>query len=303
MTPDGYAPCETFRKMIEAVSLWEGVDNEWRSLKVFDRTEEGAIVEQYGHLTTNHLLDATKSYCAPSESIWSDMAFHCWHTAGGEPFRGLEGATVIARGERWWGEHEGDHRYRGAAELAIWERAPFSVLDIAEFGPDVMRWNSYVEENLEILTTGIFQIIDTLRPESMKVYDGFGDFLPVNANMAYYRDEAEVIADLRFMADLWEYGDPLRNIQPMKTGYTRRDRGILGALRGEVAREGLWLRLTDGLPFVNRVTTAMVREVLKSKRYDYYAMTAGFTVLEYPGYMNSYLHNFYLDILDAAADS
>jgi hypothetical protein len=303
MPPGQREPCEIFKKMVQAISLWEGAGNEWRSLKVFDRKEESAVVEQYGSLSAGHLLSATRTYCSSSASIWSDIAFRCWHTAGGEPFRGFEGSTIIARGETWWGEHEGDSRYRGNAELAVWERAPFSILDIAEFGPDVMSWNSYVEENLEILTGGIFQLVDTMRPDSMKVYDGHGDLLPLNANMAYYRDESQVIVDLVFMAELWNNGDHARKIAPLKNGYSRRERGILGAMRSESARERLWNRMTLALAHVDRVTTADVRAVLNSKRYDYYAMAAGFTVLEYPGFMNSYLHNFYLDILESAASS
>lgn len=301
IAPGRYAPCEAFAKMALAVSAWEGADNEWRSLKVFDRQRESALVEQYGGLSTEKILDTTVDFCSPTSSIWSDISFRCWHTAGGEPFRGFEGSTIIARGDQWWGSDEGDRRFRGNAELAVWERAPFSILDVAEFGPEVEEWNSYVEDNLEILTTGIFQIIDALRPESMKVYDGFGEFLPLNANMAYYKDEREVIADLQFMAEIWERGDTLRKIPPLRQGYKGRERSLLSTLRSETARDRIWHRMTEGLAYVDRVTESMVRSVLHSKRYDYYAMAAGFTVLEYPGFMNAYLHNFYLDILELAA--
>jgi hypothetical protein len=301
IAPGRQTPCELFKSMVDAVSVWEGAGNEWRSLKIFDRKDENAVVEHYGTLTARHLTDVSKDYCSDTASIWSDIAFRCWHTAGGEPFRGLEGSTIIARGDAWWGRHEGDRRHRGNAELAVWERAPFSILDIAEFGPGAASWNSYVEENLEILTTGIFQIVDAIRPDSMKVFDGFGDLLPLNANMAYYSDEDQVIADLKMMADVWENGDPSRKIGPLSLGYNRRDRGMLGALRGELAREKLWSRMTIALAYVDRVTPAIVRDVLISKRYDYYAMKTGFTILEYPGFMNSYIHNFYLDILEAAA--
>lgn len=299
LKPGRRSPGDIFAKMVGAMTQWEEAESSWRSLKVFDGALDRCTLERYGSMTSGEMLAATRSVKNPTMSIWSDISFRCWHTAAGNPFQGLEGATVIARGEEWAGRY-GDRRFRGAAEFTVWELAPFKLLDAREFGTAAETWNRHVEENLEILTAGIFRIIETLKPNSMKLYDGFGDFLPLNANMAYYRDEAEVIADLHFMAEIWERGDKEGGLLPLKNARTRRERSFLGALRGEAARERLWKAMTKALRNVDRVTAKTVRRVLDSGRFDYYAMPVGFTMLDHPGYMNSYLHDFFLAVLDEA---
>lgn len=292
------APSEIFAKMVGAMTQWEEAENKFKSVKAFDATTEQYTIERYGTFSAGEMIAATRGVRGRAMSIWSDLSFRCWHTAGGRPFQGIEGSTLIARGSQWWGRHAGDHRLRGNAELTIWERAPFTILDVNEFGPGAESWNAHVEENLEILTSGMFRIIDALKPASMKVYDGFGDFLPLNANMVYYRNEAEVIADLRFMAEIWERGEG--RIPPLKNGYSRENRGVFGALRSEASRERLWRSMMRSLPYHANVTERTVRAVMNSGRFDYYAMPVGFTVLDHPGYMNSYVHEFYLAVLDAA---
>ena len=194
------APSEVMAKMVAAMSQWEEAENEWRSLKVFDGALDHCIVEQYGTMTAGQILAATKTYRAASTSIWSDVSFRCWHTAAGRPFQGVEGATMIVRGDAWLDKQTGDRRLRGNAELAIWERAPFKLLDTREFGSAANNWNRYVEENLEVLTAGIFRLIEALKPISVKVYVGFCDFLPLNSILSYYRSESDVVADVKLLA-------------------------------------------------------------------------------------------------------
>ncbi|HVZ41610.1 MAG TPA: hypothetical protein VHI13_20185 [Candidatus Kapabacteria bacterium] len=302
IAPGKRTPSDIFSKMVAAVSSWEEADNEWKSLKVFDGALDTCVVERYGALTSGEVLAATRQCRSQTLSIWSDLSFRCWHTAAGRPFQGFEGSTIIARGDEWLGRHGADRRLRGNAELSVWERAPFSILDVKEFGPEADAWNRHVEENLEILTAGIFRAIESLKPTSVKVYDGFGEYLPVNANLAYYRNEAEVLADLRFMAEFWERGDGTGQVPPLKFGYNRKHRSLLGALRNEAARERLWRSLTAGLANIGNVTERNVRDVLDSGQFDYYAMPVGFTVLDHPGFMNSYLHDFYLAVLKAPVE-
>lgn len=298
------SPREAFRHMANAVALWSPAsDDEWKDLEIVGQRGDDPHLEMPGPLSTTTVQEATSGVNEAITTISARVPFRCWRFYDGKIERGWNGAWVTC----YETSHVHGQPFLESADFTSWHTGPYNILLHAEHNSYAQDVNRHVEENLEELTVILFDMIDRLQPDSMKVFTDAGLYLPFNAHMAYYKDESMVVDDLQFLSYIWHnavpgYDVPLKAFDPERNPTAFQDYPTVFHLwRDEAARVQLWHELKAVISHVDLVTTEVVRDVVRSGLFDTYTMSSGTTILDYPAFLNAFLDRFYLDILAHAA--
>ena len=292
------SPPEVLCQLARAFAAWPQASGHFEGLKVISGDLHTVSSRIEGRFSNESLCHLTSQIAFSSEDILSTVtSFRCWRFASGLPEPGSVAVIIEAWGETWARRNHEDNRLGGHAALSVMDCGPFCALVDTVENPSRDSINAKVEENLDALTGLFFRMIEALKPSSMKVFTDQGLYLPFNAHFAYYQDEARVLDDVALIADVWERGLPGHHIGPLKN-HRPDDMGpAFHGWRNKSQQQNLWEELSTLLPYAHALTSDDVRQALVSGRFDTYDMPAGFTVLDYPHFINSFLDRFFIELL------
>jgi hypothetical protein len=293
-------PAHLFARLIEVVSAWGEADVPWQGLRVVSGAPRETIHRDDSLLDPGALVAAAARFSGRSQQISSRTSYRCWRFQGRKAEWGSSLAWVEA-----WGDDYG--RIHGEDVRRVWGSATFTIADCGPYCAVIpaedaaaTAVNERVEENLDRLTKLVFRIVEALEPASLKVFTDQGAFLPFNAHLAYYASEARLLEDARLIADVWQRGLPGHQIPPL--GDLADGRSIaFHWWRSDEARRRLMTALGDRIHRVAAITTEDIRRTLAGGEFDNYSMPRGFTLLEFPHFLNAFIDRFFLKLLDDKA--
>jgi hypothetical protein len=291
---------EKFSRMVELVSKWPQIIDDWQELQIVDKNIQNVVLNITDPLSSDDIQQVVRGYNSSTYHLVTGRGFKCWRFKGLQAIPGFLRVQVESWGRDYARRHGRDYRIEGDAALSIQKVGPYCVLLNSTDLPSVQEVNHKVEENLEKLTDLLFSIIDGIKPNSMKVFVDEADYLPFNAHMAYYRDEDLIIKDIELIDEVYQKGMPSYRIKPLKVIDPAGGETALHPWRNEQARRTLQQRLAASLPKLPGVTKESIRHVISSGEFDNYTMPIGVTILEYPDFMNALLDRFYLAVLNAS---
>ncbi|WP_126639069.1 hypothetical protein [Embleya hyalina] len=139
--------------------------------------------------------------------------------------------------------------------------------------------------------------VEELRPVAFKVYTDAGEFLPFNSHMAHFAGPDEVLRDIALIRRLYAVGH--RGLQLPPLGQVG---GILGDFifhlwRTSDQRRRLRCELDQAVALERHADRETVLNAATSGQYILDAEASGFTVSAGPHPLNSFMEQFYLDIL------
>lgn len=291
------APAKLFARLIEVVSVWADGGASWQGLRVVSGPQRETIHRDDSLLDTGALVAAAARFNERSQQLSSRTSYRCWRFQGRKADLGSSLAWLEA-----WGDDYG--RIHGEEVRRVWGSAAFTIADCGPYCAVVpaedaaaTAVNERVEENLDRLTTLVFRIVEALEPAAVKVFTDQGAFLPFNAHLAYYSSEVKLLEDVRLIADVWQRGLPGHQIPPL--GDLTDGRSIaFHWWRNDEARRRLMTALGDRIHRIAAISTEDIRQTLAGGDFDNYSMPRGFTLLEFPHFLNAFIDRFFLKLLD-----
>jgi hypothetical protein len=158
-----------------------------------------------------------------------------------------------------------------------------------------------VEQYLEQLTQLLLSLIKTLDPASVVVYTGDGMRHPLNAHALWFPNRAAILDCLALIALLWRDGCPAWKLKPLVQPESVNDSWALHEWRTDEQRRTLWQRLADNIEHYTSVSSDTVDRVLSGGKFDFYEAGEGLLLLNYPYFMNGFVDEFFLALLEASS--
>jgi hypothetical protein len=288
------SPGPTFATLLQTIAAHSSWRGQWQKLQIYSGTLANVVRREQADLSTAEAVTAAAPHTSASERISITTSVRAWRFEGNKSSDAAVAMIVEAAGAAFGGT---DPRVRGGAMMSATHAGPFCAIVGKDDQLEVAEVNAHVEENLERMMNLLSHCVEALQPRSMKVYTDAGMFLPFNAHAAYFRDAQAVLDDLRWMEEVWHKGLPAYGEQPLAKA-SHGDAKMLHGWRTQEQRVRLWAQLAAAIPNWAGVTTARVEALLRSQRFDFYDVASGFTVLEYPHYVNAFVDRFYLELGD-----
>ncbi|MGB1252492.1 MAG: hypothetical protein ACPG8W_17890 [Candidatus Promineifilaceae bacterium] len=298
---DGLKPNERFIKLVECVAKWPQVDAVWTGIRIIDRTPAHVILKHYDALDTDSLKTLVAAHDGAGHHISITIRFRCWRFVKGEPKSGYAHLRLASWGEEYVSAMGRDYRFEGNASISIIRAGPYVALLDSYRGPvDRVAVNEKVEENLAQWTELLFMLIDSIRPKTVKVYTDSGEFININAHMAYFRSAQDVLDDFSFLDELWQTGSPTHRLPPLNAMPAKKAQFVYHPWRSKSQQSEVDNRLRKLIPNVRKLNATHIENALASQFLDYYTIPTGFLLLEYPHTFNAFLDRFYLYVLEQA---
>ena len=217
----------------------------------------------------------------------------CWRFPGEpQPERMPMSLRVAARGRALTGW--GDERGEGLAELVLDPVWPFRTPG-GRVGPaEAARY----ADNRDLLVRLVEAVVEVCAPESVRLHTDAGPPLPFDAHLLYYRDPGAALADLRWVAELWERGDPTRWTPPLRgvpepelprVLHPWRPRSTLGAVRAGLGR---------AVAVLEDVGPEQVEGVLTAGSCPVRRLGEGFLVLGGEAFVDGFVDPFFSELAD-----
>lgn len=294
--PDKSIPVnEKFLHILDVVEASPQAEKEWQGLSIVKQARSNVVFKTVDISSKSDLQRLVEPYQDDTLHITTGIACKCWRFSGIEPQRGAIRIQVESWGHEYANGRGRKWRVEGDASISLQTCGPYCAILKNESDLGVKKVNSCVEENLEHLTDLLFNVVESIKPKSMKIFTDAGMFLPFNAHLSYYQDPSQVLEDLQYIAEVWAEGLPSYNTPPLK----QFDSLAFHVWRDKEIQVDLWNKLSASIHKVKSVSKETVERVLRLGRFDTYDMPVGITVLEYPYFFNAFLDRFYLEILDA----
>lgn len=291
-------PDELLCRMARVLGGTPQVENAFAALTTYRRHRHTRELVSAGGLNAEQLCQEARGKRDPELGLSTNIAFPCWRFGDDDtPERGTVGIELESWGDEWLALHWGDRRVGGEAAVSLMRPSPFLALTKRSKSPQRDAINVKVEENLEELTQLFFRLIEELKPRSVKLYNSASFRFPMNAQLAYFRDESVVLDDLAWIAELWEQGLPSRKMPPLAQTPKEDVRYVFHEWRTSEMHQALRQRLGELVPRYKDVKVEDVQRLIGSGRFDNYTNEIGFTVLEYPHFLNAFVDRFYLELL------
>lgn len=184
----------------------------------------------------------------------------------------------------------------GNASLTFSSVGPFTALIENEEIAEINYVNNCVQENLQLVTDVIFSIIKNVHPKSVKAFTSSGLYQPLNAHLVYFKDATALQMDIEFIRSLWYNGLKRYRTPPLRDSLEKLDIYTLNPLRNPQQAKSIVFDLDSVIDYVEDLTPETL-EKIKWDKYDYFEGNSGKIILEYPYWINSFVDNFYIDIL------
>lgn len=185
----------------------------------------------------------------------------------------------------------------------------FFVMDQEIHNPDTkyQAYNNRVQENLNEISRLLHLLIEYLDPLSIKMFMDRGDKVPFNSHVTYFANPEAVIQDLHFIQKIWD-GEYYTSKVPLTEYDPCAHEWLFNEMRTSKQRQELWEELSRLLPFLHEVTSQNVEDAwdveqsvedgwLDIKRIN----EEGAIVYSSSQFFNSFVSQFYLDVLEIAA--
>lgn len=184
----------------------------------------------------------------------------------------------------------------GDVVLALPDTAPFCATTDPDGRPNEHPFNELVRSNLERIQEILFEAIEALRPDSLRVFSEPAVPLAWNAHWAWWKGAEACSDDIGQSLDVWRSGKESWGLLPALEDPDAAEAACRHTWRSE---EGI-LELSDSLnrwaAEENPVTVDRVRSLLDADRFDQYEVEGGFAILEHPYFMNATLDRFCLEL-------
>ncbi|MCG8417540.1 MAG: hypothetical protein MJE77_06295 [Proteobacteria bacterium] len=250
-----------------------------------------------GRLSGSELAERLPELKGDGLHLSTRIAAPCWRFPGETATKG----SIILWVECWersYATQDGrDYDVEGDAALMFESVGPFCALLSPGDHPNFDKVNRRVEDNLERLLDLLMSVANKLRPRSIKVFNDQGVYQPLNSHLVFFREAAVLLHDLHFLKRLWDEGLRGYNTPPLRESLSNLDRMALNLWRDEDAQLELLLQLKDRIDRTSQLDIGNIAR-LDWERFDNYEGDTGRIVLEYPDFMNSFLDQFYLALLD-----
>jgi hypothetical protein len=279
---------ETFVGLAEAVAGWIRPGPEWQSFNVNVGPTMQRPRREKDFDRPKDLRRLAMAHAAPGVELSVSTPCGLGRIEGGEPERWVP-LSVQA-----WGSSFLRHPTRDEVEgrAALWFRymSPFyNASDEEDPG---------TEEDLESLTSLVHAVARRVEPDEIRVLtESFT--VPLFSHFTWFRGPEQVLRDLRWLARVWTTGLPDHHDPPLSV-FDEKSHGIYPEGMSREQRREIWEHLSAGIPHVDRVTEAHVRQLIDSNRFDVYRIGDGFSVLQYPYFVNGFVDRFYTDLLELA---
>lgn len=280
--------------LVGAMDGWPSLHGPWHRFIERDERYKAVGVSTQGTMDSAELLGLL-GQAGASRHVSTGAVYCCQRFSGDHV---SSGSIPLSLSSWPAGYMRRDRRLDGDAALVFDTVGPFCALLKPDAPPQV---NKSVEKNLENLFELLLHLVEELSPKSVKAYTDVGTMIPINAHIAYFRDESDVLADLSLLQLLWNEGFASYNIPPLASLEPTAAQIDLHSWRSPAQRDRLYRALAELIQSTDRVTEDDVRAALAGGRHDFFQGRQGWMVLEYPHAFNAFLDRFYLDVLRGAA--
>jgi len=296
---ENYDPNEIFSQLLRTISDWDSIVDPWQYFCVEEYEPFNYIQNIPKKIPSYKKIDTIiNQYDGLHHRYSASIPFNCWRFNN---YSAEEGYLILDL--RSWGPtfhtlKVGDLRLEGSASLTISTPGPFCALLSTDSVSKIV--NHYVEENLDKITQLFFLIVESLSPNSIKVFVDSGLFLPFNTHFAYYKDDLSIITDIKLIKDIWDGNLPqYESIASLKEYNSNVHDYCFHTWREEEQRKKIWYKISSALQNSKKDTKKnILNKVIKSEIFDFYKMKNGICILDYPYFFNNFLDNFYIWVME-----
>lgn len=289
-------------ELVEVVERWTRAAEPWRAIRIHDGDAAHDVRQANETSHRNEVAGVLAGRRGAMLRVSLRTAVECWRFQGLTPSKGFVPLWL----ESWGRDHAGsggrDYEIEGDAALTLGSAGPYCAMQSPVPSPDIDRVNEHVEENLERLLALLLDVASTLRPTAMKVFTDQGVYQPLNAHAIFFRDAEALLRDVRLLDRLWNQGLPGYQTAALHESRTTLDREMLHTWRDEAKQRALIEGLARVIHRARDVTAADV-ERIDWARFDNYEGDAGRLVLDYPHFVNSFVDDFYLELLEGTGQA
>lgn len=296
---DGVSPGERLLQSIDVVESRSNGAHEWKGLVICDASSR-ELLRSPGALSRAAIAKIVAEHPSPALHFSTRTTVSCWRFKGLEASREFVPLWVESWGRAYATSGGRDWDVEGDATLALGDVGPYCALVDGTDAPGVQQVNERVEENLEQLLDLVLDTANALQPSSMKGFSALALYHPLNAHFTFFRDVFALDRDLRFIRRLWEAGLPGYRTPPLRESQSELDRMAFHPWRDDNRQRALVARLASAVGHI-RPLGNMDMAGRWSDRFDYFEGAAGRLVLEYPHFMNAFVDDFYLELMDCGA--
>jgi hypothetical protein len=292
---DERSPATVLASLLDAVEWMTECSGVWRGLTVHGATRLRRLPAERSReeLSGAELRELLPRLDGDDVRIAVSTGLVCWRFPGeAEPERLPMTLRVGARGSasRGWGDERGE----GVADLVLDPAWPFRAPGGTLTPRDAAQYN----DNRDLLVRLVEAVVATCAPVSVRVHTDVSPPLPFDAHLLYYRDPATVLADLRWIAELWERGEASRRIPPLRDVpedqlwrelHEWRPRSTLPAVRAGLGRT---------VAVLDDVGPSQVEAVLVAGSCPARRLGEGFLVLGGEAFVDGFVDPFFSELAD-----
>lgn len=292
-----------FELMIQAFESWRGEGVQWSSVVIQHKAPGNEIRQSQDNLTAEKIIAMLPAGELDEYKVTTYGSMPCWRFSGENIYLG-EVAVAISAWGNTYGEMFGfDRQFEGHGQLCLLNSKPFfGLLDLETQEFPANNSNAKIEENVEALLSLLIELTTRLKPAGWMAFTDDGSaYCIFNAHLVYFSNSRFLLNQVLAFRIMIQYGHPKQALVPVDTISSLIGTGYHQSFRTAAQDVRLLQRLKDCSQKSISPTEAHVQRVLASQKYDLMQGTDGAIVLEFPFFLNSFLDEFVLDLLEDGA--
>ncbi|MBL8930810.1 MAG: hypothetical protein JNL54_11855 [Kineosporiaceae bacterium] len=301
-TGDDRSPASVLASLLDAVERMPECSGTWKNLSL-DGPSRGRrpVRDPRDVMSSDELRALIPRLDGPEVRIAVSTGLMCWRFPGEpEPERLPMPLRLGARGPgfRGWGDERGE----GVAQLVLDPVWPFRTPGGSVDPRDVAQY----DDNRALLVRLVEAVVTTCAPVSVRVHSDVSAPLPFDAHLLYYRDPAAALADLAWIAELWEHGEPSRRIPALRDVPDDQLWRELHEWRARSTLPAVRTRLGRTVSVLEDVGPAQVEAVLVAGSCPARRLGDGFVVMGGQAFVDGFVDPFFTelaDLVDIAVDA
>jgi hypothetical protein len=294
-------PAQGIASMLQVFEKWSGGEINWESANVRQHFPVNEIASLGAHPSASRLLEALKRHDSSDLKINVYGSFPCWRFSEGEPISGAIPVAIACWGKDYGKKMEDwDTSMQGHAQFCLLNSRPFfGVLhsDTQEF--PFHDLNAKIQENLDSLLQLLQIFISDLHPLQWLAFSDDGStYLPIHAHAGWFATQHQLLQVANIFMDILKRGDARNGIPPIASLSVPSLRDYLNSMLPKDRSMELFQRMKAIAAMQASANEGGLQRLLDSKKFDYFDYQSGLILLDFPFFLNAFLDEFFLALLE-----
>ncbi len=279
-------PVNFFFELMDCISQEAFCTQKWQNFTIYAKNPGNDIIEIDKITSKQILMSSIKDINIIDEikmSIY--VPIKCWRFIGTK----AEAAYMMMNVSVWgkdFGKKVGlDLATEGNAQISLLNVGPYCAL-IENDNKAIQEINELVEQNLEKYLNFLLKLVSIIQAKKILTFTDTGKYNILNSHVAYYQNIEQIAQDIISLK---------QNFLSSK----KNSRFTYHSWRDSVQQIQLDHKMQDSLlKMPDLIDHNIIKKVLQQGQYDYFENEQSLLILNLPFYINAFLADFYLAIIE-----